>query len=100
MPALTLANSGRVVQAQPGQTVLGALEAAGLIVRQGCRVGACRTCTARLLDGHISMPPGTALTEAQLQQHYFLPCVAVPRTDCTIELSGREGFLPVLPWTD
>lgn len=97
---LVLVGRDRVVEQHPDQTVLDACEAAGIRVRSGCRYGACRTCAARLVEGRISMPPGTALTERQLQDRYFLPCVARARTDCVIEVSGSSPLLPTRPWTD
>lgn len=97
---LHIENRGIIVTAEPGQTVLEAMEAAGLRAPSGCRYGACRTCAGRLVEGHLSMPPGTAITDEQLEERYFLACVAVPRTDCRVELGEGRGMLPVLPWTD
>ncbi len=86
--------------ATESHTLLSSAEAAGRALPHGCRTGACLNCAARLVDGRISMPPGTALTEAHLADHIILPCVAVPRSDCEIEVGQLLGVLAVAPWTD
>ncbi|WP_425258676.1 pyridoxamine 5'-phosphate oxidase family protein [Rubrivivax sp. RP6-9] len=49
--ALRLHRSGRVVHVLPGQTMLQALEQAGVPAAASCRVGICRTCAVPVLDG-------------------------------------------------
>lgn len=100
MPKLHLENLEQTIEADPEQTVLDALRAAGIRALAGCRYGACRTCAAQLHEGKISMPPGTALLPEHLAEGYFLPCVARARTDCTITVALRRPLLPTLPWTD
>jgi len=97
---ITLLPSGKVIPCPDGHTVLQAARATGETLPWGCGVGACRTCAARVHAGRISMPPGTALTDDHLRAHIVLPCVAVPRSDVTLEVGGRVGLLTPLPWTD
>jgi ferredoxin len=81
-------------------TVLEAAEAAGLALPFGCRTGACGTCTARLLSGDVAhRRPPRALRDRHLADGYVLPCVAVPESDCRLEVGtdvARE--LVSNPW--
>lgn len=100
MPRVTVLPHAVAFESHPGETLLRAAIRHGVALPRGCRVGACLTCAARLVDGHVSMPPGTAMTEAQLADDLFLPCVAVARTDLVIEVGDGVGLLPPLPWTE
>ena len=86
--------------AADGEPLLEAAERAGVVLPHGCRVGACLTCAARLISGHVAMPPGTALTPQNLHDDIVLPCVAVARTDVELQVGTHVGLLPPLPWTD
>jgi ferredoxin len=68
------------------QYILEAIEQAGLKLPVGCRIGACITCAARLLQGEIDQPRAIALKPAQVQQGYVLLCVASPLSDCYLEV--------------
>ncbi len=78
--------------------VLDAALAAGVPMPFGCRYGSCLNCAARLLAGRVSMSPGTAIGPEALADSVFLPCAAEARSDCTIEIGGALGVLPVEPW--
>lgn len=97
MPTVRLL-SGPSFAATTGETLLDAARRAGIPMRAGCRVGACRTCCAQLVEGAIRMPPGTALTAADLDEELILPCVAVATTD--VVLDDRQRWRTPLPWTD
>ncbi len=87
----------------PGQTVLDAAVAAGVVMPAGCRHGACRTCTARLRAGRIHMPDGTAMTPELLADHLVLPCVTTVSSDAAFQVDPDGGPLTpelVRPWTD
>jgi ferredoxin len=86
--------------AHEGETLLMAATRAGVPLPNGCRVGACLTCAARLHEGHVALPPGSALTPAHLQQNLVLLCIAEARSDLQLEVGERVGLLPPLPWTD
>ncbi|MEM9062251.1 MAG: 2Fe-2S iron-sulfur cluster-binding protein [Pseudomonadota bacterium] len=51
-----------------------------------CAYGGCITCAARLIDGKVRQPGGTALNRRQSQAGYVLLCVAQPKTDCVLEV--------------
>jgi ferredoxin len=97
---ITLHGRGVRFVATEDRTVLESAEDAGVHLPAGCRTGACLNCAARLHEGRISMPPGTALQPEHLEQRVFLPCCAVPRSDCVIEVGRALGVLDVAPWTD
>lgn len=89
-----------LLPADEQQTLLDSAESHGVRLPHGCRTGACLNCAARLVEGRVSMPPGTALTEAHLADRVFLPCCSVPRSDCRVEVGLALGVLDVPPWTD
>lgn len=63
------------VPVQAGQTLLDALEQAGLDAPSGCRNGECGQCALPLLAGRPEHRD-QALSEAQRQQGLFCPCVS------------------------
>lgn len=68
------------------QYILEAIEQTGLKLPVGCRIGACITCAARLIQGKVDQPRAIALKPAQAQQGYVLLCVASPLSDCSLEV--------------
>ena len=88
------------VRATGGQTVFEAAAEAGVGVPVGCRTGACGTCTGRLLGGRVwHRRPPRALKRRHLDDGYVLTCVAVPSTDCELEVgSDVQADLLVNPW--
>jgi len=84
----------------PGETILEAAFRAGVMLRSGCRHGACRTCAARVLEGHVSQRSGTALTPELLSQNYVLTCTASAKSDCTLRVRDEDPRVEVLPWTE
>jgi len=84
---VTLRNRGdRIVEVRDDQTILDACEAAGLILPVGCRYGGCITCAAKMIKGKVRQPGGTALNRRQLHAGYILLCVAIPMTDCLLDV--------------
>ncbi|MDF1567541.1 MAG: 2Fe-2S iron-sulfur cluster-binding protein [Spirochaetaceae bacterium] len=82
------------IQADPGETVLVALERAGLIVPSGCRTGACGLCRGRLLDGKVEYPaPPSGLRKADELGGYFHPCAALPLSDLVMEIPAEPAEL-------
>ena len=84
-------------------TVLEAADAAGVLLPAGCRYGACLHCTARLEEGRVRMPQGTALTRQMMEERLFLPCVARVEGPCQIIVGGAKPLLSahrLKPWSD
>ncbi|QYO68724.1 2Fe-2S iron-sulfur cluster binding domain-containing protein [Leptolyngbya sp. 7M] len=76
--------------------ILEAIEQTGLKLPVGCRIGACITCAARLLQGEVEQPRAIALKPSQIQQGYVLLCVASPLSDCHLEV-GIEAQCHLYP---
>jgi 2Fe-2S type ferredoxin len=84
---ITLANrSGASFQVDRHKPLLGALEAQGVSLPYGCRYGGCITCAAKLRSGRIDQRAGVALNGRQLADGYVLLCIALPLTDCTLDV--------------
>ncbi len=82
---------GRVVDVEPGQTVLGAAEEAGVELPFGCRQGGCTTCAARLIEGELDQSAALALTETMAERGWVLLCVGRPLTETVVLDVGGAG---------
>lgn len=83
---VTLKPSGKVLQANPDESLMQAAQRAGISLPYGCRNGLCGMCRAKLLDGRIESPTVAGLTEAERQDGYILCCQALPRSDIQIAI--------------
>ena len=75
--SVTLHRSGKRVHVAPEQTILDAVEAAGVPVGFGCRSGTCGTCQVKVLGG-APEHRDTALTDDQ-RNNEGLVCICVSR---------------------
>lgn len=83
--ALRIEPLGRSVPVAPGQTLLQAALAAGVVMRSSCRNGTCRECMARVLQGrthHRIEWPG--LSSDEKAEGWVLPCVAAADSDVVL----------------
>ena len=85
---MRVADTGAVLNVQPGETLLTALERHGYDPDYSCRAGACGTCKLRLLGGKVH-PAGDALSAAERQAGYVLSCVTRPAGDVVIASAGQ-----------
>ena len=84
---ITLRNrDGVVLEVGPDEPIFDVCEAVGLPVPIACRYGGCITCAAKLIEGKVRQPNGTAINKRQSQAGYILLCVARPKTDCVIDV--------------
>ncbi|MBU0927007.1 MAG: iron-sulfur cluster-binding domain-containing protein [Spirochaetes bacterium] len=75
------------VAADPGETVLTALERAGLAPPSSCRSGDCGWCRSRLVSGRVFTPDSVrGLRAADAALGYFHPCRSYPLSDIAIEV--------------
>jgi ferredoxin len=82
---VTLQPGGETFDATADQTLLLSGLAAGASMPWSCRTGTCRTCMARLLSGHVEHTiPWPGLSAEEKAEGFILPCVAQPRSDCTL----------------
>ena len=84
---VTLRNrGGRAVEVATDETILEAVEAAGVVLPYGCRYGGCITCAARLVTGAVRQPGASALNARQSRAGYVLLCVARPKSDVVLDV--------------
>lgn len=69
-----LASSGRVVQVQPGQSIVQALGAAGIDVPTSCEQGVCGTCLTRVLSGTPLHRDSYLTDDERAAADQMLPC--------------------------
>lgn len=88
---LRVKKDGKVLKTIPcnsEETILVALERAGIEARSHCRVGACGFCKARLTRGNVFIPAGTDSRRISDTAHGIIhPCVAYATSDLTIQLN-------------
>lgn len=78
---------GKDIEANCQQSILEAVESAGIDLDCRCRSGSCGTCKIRLLDGNITYdvePEG--LEEEEQLEGYVLSCIAKPNGNVVIDL--------------
>jgi ferredoxin len=77
--------AGRAFETSEDVSLLEAAELAGILMPSSCRNGTCRTCIARLADGHVRYAiewPG--LLREEKDEGWILPCVAHATSDLVI----------------
>lgn len=92
---LTIAPGGHVVEAKAGVSLLEAALHAGVSLPRSCRNGTCRACMCRLVTGEVGYRidwPG--LTAEEKADGWILPCVAVARSDVTIDQPDASVSAP------
>ena len=67
------------------ETLLVAMERAGIPAPSLCRVGECGYCRSILLDGKVKMI-GASLKKAEAENDYIHPCVSFPDSDIVIKI--------------
>ena len=72
---------------EPGQSVLDAALAAGIVLPYSCRNGACSTCKGKVVSGNFEAGPNPSqiLTPEEIESGYTLFCQARPTSDLIIE---------------
>ncbi|BBU27222.1 ferredoxin [Burkholderia sp. THE68] len=93
--ALIIEPAGHFVAVRDGETLLEAALRAGLSLPRSCRNGTCRACLCRIVGGEIAYRvewPG--LTAEEKAEGWILPCVALARTDVTIDQPDAREAAP------
>ncbi len=98
MTTIRMAPSGKDVPCRPGDTVLGALEAAGYALPNNCRAGACGECKTKVLDGEVDqgMVLDMALSPEERADGWRLMCMAKPLDDVVEIEFGTDDARPKL----
>jgi ferredoxin-NADP reductase len=78
------------IPARASESVLIALERAGLAPPAQCRSGQCGYCRSRILDGRVYVLPGSdGRREADRKFGHFHPCSSYPLTDLEIRVPAH-----------
>jgi vanillate monooxygenase ferredoxin subunit len=75
-----IASTGQTVAIPAGQTVVKALEAAGVCIPTSCEQGVCGTCLTRVLEGTPDHKDMYLTPEEQAANDQFLPCCSRSKT--------------------
>ncbi len=76
----------KTIDAISGESLLTALERAGVRVNVCCRSGECSLCRVHLIDGDVFIADGVAARKADAQYGYIHSCKSYPISDLTIQL--------------
>lgn len=79
MIEVELRRSGKTIQVKPDESILSAVEAAGVKTLSECKVGNCGTCAVKVLEG-IPQHLDSALTERERMQGKKM-CICVSRAN-------------------
>ena len=80
----------RVIDAAANETVLVAIERAGIKAPSRCRSGECGWCRAQLVCGEVFIPQETdGRRWADVANNTIHPCAAFPLSDLTLEVAGE-----------
>jgi ferredoxin len=71
-----LALSGETVTVAPGESVLDAVAAAGVLVLSSCRVGTCGTCETPVLEGPVEHRDSVLTPAEQAEDTAMMICVS------------------------
>jgi ferredoxin-NADP reductase len=86
--SLRIIETAAVLDVQPNETLLTALERHDYKPDFSCRVGACGTCKLRVVEGQAE-PAGDILSEAERTAGYVLSCIARPIGEVALASGGR-----------
>jgi ferredoxin len=86
--SLRIVETAAVLDVQPNETLMTALERHGYGPDSSCQVGACGTCKLRVVEGQVE-PAGDMLSEAERSAGYVLSCIARPIGEVALASGGR-----------
>ena len=87
-----LPDGQRVIPAKSGESLLVALERAGIRAPSKCRSGECGFCRSRLGEGSVYVPSVIEYRRgADKKDGYVHPCCSFPTSDCRIFVNCDKG---------
>ncbi len=87
---ITVINRGNesVIKASSNETVLCALERAGIEVPARCHTGECGFCRSKLISGKVYIPEGEDKRRiADMQFNFIHPCCCYPESDLVVRIN-------------
>jgi CDP-4-dehydro-6-deoxyglucose reductase, E3 len=97
--SVTVMPSGKQFQVEADETVLEAGLRQNIVLPYGCKNGACGSCKARVLEGHLAQGAHqvSALRPEEAEQGFALPCCAHATSDLVIEarVIAAAGDIPL-----
>ncbi len=88
--SITVINRGAesVIKANSSETVLCALERAGIEVPARCHTGECGFCRSKLISGKVYIPEGEDKRRmADMQFNFIHPCCCYPESDLVLRIN-------------
>ena len=79
-------NFGKYAAINARQTLLEALESAGLPIIGACRSGVCGARKCQVISGNVESTSAATLTEAEVNAGFVLACSSKTRSDLVIAL--------------
>lgn len=87
-----LADGQKIIPAKSGESLLVALERAGIHAPSKCRSGECGFCRSRLSEGSYYVPAVIEYRRgADVKDGYIHPCCTFPTSDCHIFINCDKG---------
>lgn len=77
-------NNGETIEVRAGESLLVALENAGVIVPSLCRSGECSMCRVKIVSGKVFQPQGIPIRKSDRTFGYVHSCVSFPISDLDI----------------
>ncbi len=87
---IILDGNSHEITVNEGETILEAAINAELDPPYACRVAACCSCKAKLLEGKVNMDDDEPLTEEEIEEGFILTCQSHPVTEHCV-ISYDEG---------
>jgi len=86
-------NADNTFEAPRDQPILDTAEVEGVTsIPYSCRAGSCSACIAKLTSGEVDQSGQIFLDDDKVDQGWILTCVAMPLSDCEMEVDLESEF--------